>query len=65
VGSGKPPIEQPVEQRDILSRGQGVQDSDYDIETVTVLHITGETEIVQSDVMDRKNQLFWGCGYQL
>ncbi|KAJ8581851.1 hypothetical protein M405DRAFT_596975 [Rhizopogon salebrosus TDB-379] len=47
VGSGKPPIEQPVEQRDILSRGQG------------------ETEIVQSDVMDRKNQLFWGCGYQL
>jgi hypothetical protein len=32
---------------------------------VTVLHITGETEVAQSDVMDRKNQLFSGRGYQL
>jgi hypothetical protein len=62
---GKSQNEQSVGQSGIPSRGQGVQDGSHDIETVTVLHITGETEVAQSDVMDRKNQLFSGRGYQL
>jgi len=62
---GKPLIEQSVEQRDILFRGQGVGDGSYDMEPVT-MHITEVTEVVQSDLMGRKkNELFSGHGYQL
>ncbi|KAG0703634.1 hypothetical protein DFH29DRAFT_803125 [Suillus ampliporus] len=54
---GSPPTEQSAEPRDIIAslfRGRGVRDVSFTMELST-MHITEETEIVQSDVMRGKN----------
>ncbi|KAJ8594654.1 hypothetical protein M405DRAFT_850039 [Rhizopogon salebrosus TDB-379] len=60
----KHPIEQSIDPRGIVFRGQDARDGSYGMEPV-IVHITEETEVVLSDVMDRsKDQLFLGNGFQ-
>ncbi|KAG1742797.1 uncharacterized protein EDB91DRAFT_298723 [Suillus paluster] len=51
---GRPPTEQPAQMRSIRFRGRGVRDVDSSREPMTMLTMQ-ESEIVQSDIMGRKN----------